>query len=79
MASNQFLSSMLRCPNCKARGALTWEKGPEDSDGYSTLTRVSGEFHVETGRITPESRLLVCTQCDEIYGPVPTSGNMSSA
>jgi len=75
MPPNQFLSSLLRCPHCEARGALTWEKGPQESDGYSTLARVSGDFHVETGRITPDSKLIVCSKCDEIYGPVPASGS----
>lgn len=77
MPPNQYLSTLLRCPHCKARGALTWEKGPEESDGYSALAQISGDFHVETGRIGRDSKLIVCTKCDEIYGPVPASANPS--
>lgn len=75
---NRFLSSLLRCPNCRAPGALTWEKGVQDVDDYSILVRVSGAFHIETGRISADSKMLVCTKCDEIYGPLPATGNVPS-
>jgi uncharacterized protein YbaR (Trm112 family) len=76
MSANQFLSSLLTCPQCKARGALTWEKAKGDLDEYSSLVRISGGFHIEEERTTAISKTIVCTQCDEIYGPLPRAGKL---
>ena len=75
---NRFLSSLLRCPHCHARGALTWEKGPQDIGDYSILVRASGAFHIETGRLSVDSKMIICTLCKEIYGPLPATGNVPS-
>jgi hypothetical protein len=35
------------------------------------LVKVSGDFHVETGRTVPDSKVIVCSLCDQIYGILP--------
>ncbi|HVO95389.1 MAG TPA: hypothetical protein VMT22_21210, partial [Terriglobales bacterium] len=76
MPDRQFLSCLLTCPQCKARGALTWENAAGERDSYSNLVRVSGGFHIETGRTSAADQTIVCTQCDEIYGPLPPTGKL---
>jgi uncharacterized protein YbaR (Trm112 family) len=74
--ASQFLNCLLTCPECKARGAMTWERDAGDRDSYSSLVRLSGGFHIEEGRTSPVSKTIVCTQCDEIYGPLPSAGKL---
>lgn len=68
---SQAESSLLKCLNCGARGTLHWQEGGAHAGTRRTLAKVSGEFHIESGRTVPDSRLLVCGRCDEIYGVLP--------
>ena len=52
----------LTCIGCRATGAIAW-------DGAEDAGKVTGDFHVETGRA--KKPLIVCNQCDTIYGPLP--------
>jgi hypothetical protein len=68
MPPNRYESSLLKCPNCDACGALTIEK--EAAPGAVTrriFVAISGKFHVEVGRMSPDSAVVVCSRCDEIY------------
>ena len=76
MPDRQFLSCLLTCPQCKARGALTWEKAAGEHDIYSNLVCVSGDFHIEAGRTSSVSKTVVCTQCDESYGSLQPTGKL---
>lgn len=60
-------SSLIECLACGARGAMTWD----GEDGGKRLISVAGEFHIETGRTKPDRKIIVCTQCDDIYGVLP--------
>jgi len=73
MAANRYESSLLRCLHCSARGAITWAAA--HGDVARTLVRVSGSFHIETGRTTPGSATIVCSLCDEIHGALPSGRN----
>ena len=64
-------SSLLKCLNCGALGVLHWQEQGNGEMPRRTLARVSGGFHIETGRTVPDRQVLVCTQCDEIYGVLP--------
>ena len=68
---NQAQMSLLKCLNCEASGVLNWQEGSDQTSSRRTLVSVTGDFHIETGRTVPNSRVLVCTQCDEIYGALP--------
>ena len=66
MSANRYQSTLLRCSHCNARGAVTWEFS---QDGMRRdLIRISGDFHVESGRTVPDLRVIVCNQCDQIHG-----------
>lgn len=70
VSPNRHESSILKCLNCNARGAVTWQAAEEGS-ARRTLVSVAGDFHMEAGRTTPDGKVIVCTQCDEIYGVLP--------
>jgi hypothetical protein len=68
MHTHRFQSTLITCPNCNARGALTVERDTEPG-GVSAgmFVRISGDFHAEVGRLSPDSVAVVCSVCDEIY------------
>jgi hypothetical protein len=66
MPANRYQSSLLKCSNCSARGAATWEQKHDDKGSHLALVKVSGEFHIEKGRTVPDNDVIVCNQCDEI-------------
>lgn len=68
--SNRYQSSLLKCANCKALGAITWETSAQ-ANAPQRLVKISGEFHIETGRTVPDCRLIVCTLCDEVCDALP--------
>jgi hypothetical protein len=70
MPSNGYQSSLLKCLNCNARGAASWEQRHDEASPMA-LVKVSGDFHVETGRTVPDSKAVVCSLCDQIYGILP--------
>ena len=68
MPSNRYESSSLKCLNCDACGVLTIER----QAALGAVTRrifvaISCKFHVEVGRMSPDSAVVVCSRCDEIY------------
>jgi hypothetical protein len=70
--TNRYESSLLKCRNCNARGALTL--GQTDAPRYVCI---SGDFHLETGRSAPDSSTIVCNQCDEVWGDIPAGEKAS--
>lgn len=66
---NRYQSVLIACSRCKARGALTTE--PARGEKPVAFVSIAGEFHVETGRTLPDSTVVVCDQCDEIYEILP--------
>ena len=68
MTSGEEKTSLLTCRNCNASGVLTLQS---HAAGPGTFVAIAGSFHVETGRTTPVSRVIVCTKCDEIHGIIP--------
>lgn len=73
-AISHYQHSRLACSACNARGAVTWEDVIEDQLLRRQFVRMSGDFHMETGRMTPDRRVIVCSLCDEIYGVLPSAG-----
>jgi hypothetical protein len=71
MPPSRYQSSLLKCPNCSARGAASWEQRHDEEASPLALVKVSGDFHVETGRTVPDSKVIVCSLCDQIYGIMP--------
>jgi len=67
-AMTLFKTTQLTCRNCNAGGVLTLQSHEE---GPGTFVSIAGSFHVETGRTTPASSVIVCSRCDEIHGIVP--------
>lgn len=69
VSQNRYQSILIVCFQCNARGALT----VESAGGFkpATFVSIAGDFHVETGRTVPDSTVIVCNQCDEIYGILP--------
>ncbi len=70
--ANRYESSLLECPKCNARGALTLDR--TDAPRYVCI---SGDFHLEIGRPAPEISAIVCNQCGEVWGDMP-AGEKSS-
>jgi len=70
--NDRHQSSTLKCRHCDALGTMTWEQA--DAEFRRTLVGISGEFHIETGRTTPDGKVIVCNQCDEILEALP-AGN----
>ena len=72
MPTRRFQSSLIKCPNCNARGALTLEGDSEPGGAAPGMfVKISGDFHVEAGRLSPDSVAVVCSLCDEIYDAQP--------
>lgn len=69
MAASRYQSSLLQCPACNAHGVITWQA--EGGDGSRKFVGMAGQFHVETGRTRPDSKVIVCSQCDEIQDLLP--------
>lgn len=68
MPTLRFQSSLIKCPNCNARGALTVERDSEAGDASAgVFVMISGDFHAEVGRLSPGGVAVVCNVCDEIY------------
>jgi hypothetical protein len=66
--AHELKKTELMCLGCNAVGAVTWER--EDcTRGSWSHTNVVGDFHIDTRRA--KRPLLVCTVCDQIYGPLP--------
>src|SRR5271156_1356496 len=76
MPPNRYQSSLLACPNCTARGAATWDQSCDNTETRRTLIQVSGDFHVETGRTIPDSKVIVCNLRDQI---LPTTESPPAA
>jgi len=70
--NDRHQSSALTCHHCGALGTITWEQTGAKSHKISV--DVSGDFHFETGRTTPDGNVTVCNQCDEIHDAFP-AGN----
>lgn len=69
-SATRYENLLLKCLNCGARGVITLEAA-EEGRVRRTLVGVGGDFHMEVGRTTPDSKTIICTQCDEIYGVLP--------
>lgn len=69
MAASSNQISLLECLSCNARGTMIW--GVAGDNGPKTPIGVAGDFHIETGRTKSGRKIIVCTQCDEIYGVFP--------
>lgn len=67
---NRYKSSLLKCLSCDARGAITWQAA-EEGTARKILVKIAGDFHIEVGRTTPNSKAIVCKQCDKIYEVLP--------
>jgi hypothetical protein len=66
MTANRYHSTLLTCSHCNARGAATWEVAV---DGLRMqLTKIAGDFHIESSRTIPDLKMIVCDKCDEIHG-----------
>lgn len=64
-----YQSVLITCFQCNAHGALTTKRA--DGSKTDTFVCIAGEFHSETGRTVPDGTVIVCDQCDEIYGILP--------
>ena len=87
MAEPRFYSTLLKCIGCNALGAITWElraarraraaaTALDDSDGPMSedrsFTNLNGDFHLDAVRVLGHD-MIVCSQCDSIYGPLPAN------
>lgn len=70
-ASLRYKSTLLWCSRCGARGAVTLERPQSTSDNWR-FYRTAGPFHIEDGRPVDDLRYIVCNQCREVYGPIPS-------
>lgn len=73
MSDNRYYSTLLTCPHCNGLGAITWDLKYREADKETSFVCLSGDFQTQVGRINAQEMAVVCTQCDAVHGPLPTS------
>ncbi|HJR57397.1 MAG TPA: hypothetical protein VJ798_12535 [Rhizomicrobium sp.] len=72
MAEPRFYSTLLKCIGCNALGAITWDLRYREAAEDRSFIALNGDFHLDAVRVAGHD-MIVCSQCDSIYGPLPAN------
>lgn len=64
-------STLLKCPGCNGLGAITWNLKYREMAQDRAFVALAGDFRIDKTRIPGDREMIVCTECDAIYGPLP--------
>lgn len=71
MSLHRYHSTLLKCPGCNGLGALTWDLKYHDDGKDTPFVGIAGDFRIDRERSPSDKAIIICVQCDQIYGPLP--------